>query len=265
MKLCMMSCMMWGAPPRDVVETAEACGMSAVDWTCSHQYAPAKEIRALCDDHGMKIAAHTVLGAKFPERAPNALDDFKQSLEYAMELGAPVLMLPPFPRVNQVSLEDDRHAWIEFYGQILPLAQDAGITLTIESTGLTNSPITTAAETLEVLQAVPGLKCTLDHANMETAEPATDAYTKLRDYVVHIHLKDWKIYDAPHPNAQLKRNGKYFANEVIGRGDMPLKAFWDTLDERGRQLYVNLETMDFYQTSSTEKVLKETADMLRNW
>ena len=64
-------------------------------------------------------------------------------------------------------------------------------------TGFRNSPITTAAEALEVLHAVPGLMCTLDAGNMETAGPALNAYTVLKDYVVHFHLKDWKISDRP--------------------------------------------------------------------
>jgi len=265
MKLCLMSCMLGGASPQKVVETAVACGISAVDWTCSRQYAPPRDMRVLCEDHGLKIAAHTILGSKFLDRAPDALDDFKRSLEFAVELHAPILMLPPFSRVNQISQADDRQAWIEFYAEILPLTQAAGITLTLESTGFASSPITTADEALEVLHAVPGLKCTLDHGNMETAEPSINAYVKLRDYVVNFHLKDWKIFDAPHPDASRKRNGRYFANAVIGEGDMPLKAFWDTVDAAGRELYVNLETMDFYQTSSTEAVLKKTANLLRNW
>jgi len=63
----------------------------------------------------------------------------------------------------------------------------------------------------------------------------------------------------------LKRCGKYFADTVIGEGDMDLKAFWNTVDARGRELYVNVETTDFARTSSKEAVLKKTANLLRNW
>lgn len=265
MKLCMMSCMMLGAEPEKVVRTAVECGMEAVDWVCRRHYAPAKQLRKLSGDHGLKIAAHTVLDPAFVERDPDALDDFKRSLDFAVELGAPVMMLPPFPRKDQVSMEDDRKAWTEFYAQTQPLAQAAGIILTVESTGLSNSPITTAAETLEVLHAVPGLMCTLDAGNMETAEHAVNAYTVLKDYVVQFHLKDWKISDRPKEHYNLKRCGKYFADAVIGEGDMDLKAFWNTVDARGRELYVNLETTDFAKTSSAAAVLKKTADLLRNW
>ena len=265
MKLCMMSCMMQGAGPQEIVRTAVECGMDAIDWVCSHQFAPAEQLRNLSGDNGLKIIAHTILGSTFAARDPNALDDFKRSLEFAVDLGAPVIMLPPFPRKDQISMEDDRKAWIGFYAQAQPLAQAAGITLTVEATGLRNSPVTTTAETLEVLHAVPGLMCTLDPGNMETAEHAVNAYTALKDYVVQFHLKDWKIYDRSAENTDLKRCGKYFANAVIGEGDLDLKAFWNTVDARGRELYVNLETTDFARTSSAAAVLKKTADLLRNW
>ena len=265
MKLCMMSCMMPGTEPEEIVRTAVECGIDAIDWVCRRRYAPAKHLRKLSEDNGLKIVSYTTLDSAFVDRDPNALDDFKRTIEYAVELGAPIMMLPPFARKDQISMEDDRKAWIGFYAQALPLAMAAGITLTAESTGFRNSPITTAAEVLEVLHAVPGLMCTLDAGNMETAEPSVNAYTVLKDYVVHFHLKDWKISDKPGKDFDLKRCGKYFANAVIGEGDMDLKAFWNTVDARGRELYVNLETSDFAGTSSMSAVFKKTADLLRNW
>lgn len=264
MKLCMMSCMMGKFTPGQIVAAAAVCGMEAIDWVSTHRTKPA-ELRKISEDAGLRIAAHTMIKEKFLRRETDYLDEFKASLDDACILGAPILMLPPFPRIRQVSLEDDRKAWTEYYAQALPLAQKAGITLTMESTGLVNSPIVTAGEVLEVLHSVPGLKLTLDHGNMQTAEEAVGAYSILKEHVVHIHLKDWKIYDSPWAGAVLKRNGKYFANAVIGKGDMDLKAFWENLDSRGREFYVNLETMDFVDQSSTPDVLKHVSDLLRNW
>jgi len=265
MKLCMMSCVMQGSSPEEVVRAAAECRLDAIDWVCCRDYAPAKTLRSLSEDNGLKIIAHTILGSRFRERDPEALDDFKRSLEYACELGAPTIMLPPFPRAGQISLEDDRKAWTGFYAQIQPLAQAAKVTLTVESTGYLNSPITTADEVLEVLHAVPGLMCTLDAGNMATAEPSGDAYLRLKEYVVQIHLKDWKISDNAAPGYDLKRCGKYFSDAVIGEGDLDLKGFWNTVDARGRELYVNMETADFAKTSSSAEILKRTADFLRNW
>lgn len=264
MKLCMMSCMMYYASPETIVKTAMDCGMDAIDWVTTHNHSP-HYLRRICADAGVKIVAHTMLKQKFLQRKKDYLDDFRESLDDAYALGAPILMLPPFARQNQISMEDDRKAWIEYYAQALPLAQKAGITLTLESTGLFNSPIVTTEEVLEVLHAVPGLKLTLDHGNMQTACDATAVYPLLKDHVVHFHLKDWKIYDTQQPGTTLKRNGKYFADAVIGQGDLDLKRFWDHVDTAGRQLYVNLETGDFSGKQDTPGVLKQVSEILRHW
>ena len=265
MNLCMMSCMMPGAEPEQIVRTAVDCGMAAVDWACSRKWKSPVFLRRISEDAGLAVAAHTVLHFSFAEGHACALDDFKRSLEFAVTLGAPVVMLPPFPRKEQVSLADDRKVWTEFYAEVLPMTRKAGVALAVESTGVLNSPITTASEIRQVLEAVPGLKCTLDYGNMETAEPSLDAYEKLKEYVVQFHLKDWKISPCYFPGSSRKRCGRYFANAVIGEGDMDLKAFWSTVDEAGRQLYVDLETMDFDNGSSTFQVMKKTADLLRFW
>lgn len=263
MKCCMMSCMM-SSPPEMIVKTAVDCGMDAIDWVTTHKQKP-EYLRKLAEDAGLKIVAHTMLKQKFLQRKSDYFDEFKESLDFAHTLGAPILMLPPFARQDQVSMVDDRKAWIEYYAQALPLAQKAGITLTMESTGVGNSPIVTVDEVLEVLHAVPGLKLTLDHGNMSTAGDATEVYPLLKDYVVHFHLKDWKIYDTPQPGTTLKRTGQYFADAVIGQGDMDLKKFWSNVDAAGRECYVNLETMDFKNSANTPQVLKEVCDLLRNW
>ena len=157
--------MMGRFTPEQIVATATACGMEAIDWVSTHHTEPA-ELRKISEDAGLRIAAHTMIKEKFLRRETDYLDEFKASLDDACILGAPVLMLPPFPRIRQVSLEDDRKAWTEYYAQALPLARKAGVTLTLESTGMINSPIVTVSEALEVLRNVPGLKLTLDHGNM---------------------------------------------------------------------------------------------------
>lgn len=264
MKLCMMSCMLGNLPPQEIVRAAVDCGMEAVDWIGLHQTAP-ETLRRITEDAGLRLAAHTMIKYKFIERKPDYLDDFRQSLEDAVTMGAPILMLPPFARQNQTSLEDDRKAWTEYYAQALPLARKAGVTLTLESTGMRQSPIVTADEVLEVLRAVPGLKVTYDHGNVATADDPVAAYLRQKDQVVHFHLKDWKIADAPFPGGDLKRCGKYYANALIGEGDLDLRGFWNQVDERGRNLFVNLETFDFSGKLSKVESLKKVSDYLRNW
>ncbi|MBO4633219.1 MAG: sugar phosphate isomerase/epimerase [Lentisphaeria bacterium] len=256
--------MMGSTPPKEIVRTAVSCGMTAIDWVTTHGNDP-RELKKISQDAGLKIAAHTMVKYKFLRREPDYLDEFKYSLDDACELEAPILMIPPFARKDQKSLEDDRKAWTEYYAQVCPLAQEAGITLTLESTGLRDSPIVTADEVLEVIGQVPGLKLVFDIGNTATADDPIQAYRKLREHVVHIHLKDRKIYDREEPGSLLKRNGKYFRPAVIGEGDLGLKKFWEEVDSRGRKLYVNLETQDYSEARNHAKILRNASDFLWGW
>lgn len=250
--------------PAEIVRFAVECGMDAIDWVSTHKTDP-KILKKLSDDAGLSIVSHTMLKSKFLKRESDYMDDFKASLEDACILGAPIMMLPPFPRHDQISLEDDKKAWIEYFAKACPLAQEAGVTLTVESTGFPNSPIVTIEETLEVLEAVPGLKVTLDNGNMATAGDFMQGYTRLKDYIVHFHLKDWKISDTGEDPFSLKRCGKYYTDCVIGEGDLDLRAFWNTVDEKGRELYVNLESYDPTGKRTNAQVQKIVADLVRSW
>ena len=264
MKLCMMSCMMPYSTPREITEAAVYCGMDAIDWISTHDTDPAL-LRKISEDAGLKIVAHTMIKEKFLNYDKTYMDDFKASLEDAVIMGAPVMMLPPFPRKGDTTMEEDRNAWIEYYAQAYPLAKQAGVVLTLESTGYYNSPITTADEVLQVLNAVPGLKLTFDHGNTATADDPVAAYHSLKDYIVHMHLKDWKIYDTPQADTTPKRNGKHFADMLIGEGDLDIRTFWDQVDARCKELYVNLETRDFTNPYAARESLKKVSDLLRTW
>ena len=64
MKLCMMTCMMPYSTPREIVEAAVYCGMTAIDWISTHNTDPAL-LRKISEDAGLKIAAHTMIKEKF--------------------------------------------------------------------------------------------------------------------------------------------------------------------------------------------------------
>ena len=266
MNLCMMSSVTGFESPREAVDIACYCNMAAMDWVFfAEQNIDPEFLRKLTVDAGLSVASYTPLFYSFIEGEKDWQDKFSRELDKAAALSAPVMMVPPFPAKQQKSLEDDRRKWKEFYAWAAPLALKSGVQLTVEATGTRNSPITTAMEQLEILDAVPELKVTLDYGNMATGGDTPEDIRKLSGKIVRIHLKDWKIYSRPTENATLKRCGKYFADAVIGTGDIDIKTAWDVLSPAEQECFVNLETMDFYNTSSVKAVLKNVSDMVRNW
>ena len=256
--------MMDDHPVQEIISTAKACKMEAIDWIGLHGKTAA-ELKKLCDDAGLYIAAHTMLKCGFINGDKNYMDEFKSSLDDACTFNVPVMMLPPFARVNQESMADDRKRYAEYFARGCELAKAAGVQLTLESTGFVNSPITTADECLEILRQVPDLRVTFDQGNVATAEDPVSAFEKLRDYVVHFHIKDWYVSDSPAPNAELKRNGKYFADATIGEGDMDIKTFWQMTNDRERQLYVNLETKDYSGKRTALETFKKVCDTVNSY
>ena len=264
MKICMMSLMMEDSPVEEIVSTALACKMDGIDWIGLHDKT-ASYLRKLCDDNGLYIAAHTMLKWGFINDDPKYFDEFKASLDDACVLGAPVMMLPPFARSAQQSMADDRKRYAEYYAKGCELAQKAGVTLTLESTGFHNSPITTADECLEILKQVPGLKVTYDQGNVATAADPCEAFLKLREYVVHFHVKDWYVSDTEKDGYTLKRCGKFYGNATIGEGDMDLRSFWKLTNDRERTLFVNPETRDYTGKRTALETFKQVCAEMKSW
>lgn len=263
MKICMMSFTLMMNTLEEIVSIATACNMEAIDWIGLHG-CRAEYLKKVSDDAGLYIASHTMMKDGFLYDKRGYFDEFKSSLDDARTLNAPIMMIPPFPRVNQTSMEDDRKRYIDYYARCCEYAKGSGVTLTLESTGYHNSPITTADECLEVLQQVPDLRLTYDQGNIATADDPIEAFKKLRQYVVHFHLKDWKVSDNKTENCEKKRNGKYFADALIGEGDMDIKSFWQSITPDERQIYVNPESFVFTDIDKLETFKKICAEM-RSW
>lgn len=267
MKICMMSCMLGcQTPAAEVLKIAQYCRTEAVDWVTSHGATPA-ELKKLSADAGMPIAAYTPLKGKVVNGLEKGYEDeTRESVDEALEAGAPVLMIPPFP-IKGKSMSEALKIWTEVYAIAVEHAKGSPLHVTLESTGMSQSPLVTGEEVMSVLKQVPGLKVTFDQGNTATACDEKEAYKMVKDYIVHFHLKDWIIRDAPfQPDGDLKRNGKYFGNVIIGQGDMDVKGFWDLVTpEQKATCYVNMETLDFTRKKSPAESLKEVADMLRNW
>jgi len=264
MKTIMMSCMMDGFPIEEIVSTAVACGMDGIDWVDLHGHTAA-ELKKFCRDAGLPITAHTGCKEGFLHRAPNAVEEFKTMLDDAVTLEAPVLMIPPFPRDGQRSLAEERKEYTEYYAEITPLAQAAGVTLTLESTGYGTSSIVGAQECLEVLRQVPGLRVTFDPGNVATLEDPLLAYCALKEYIVYLHFKDWQFSSVPAPGFAPVRSGKFVKDTLIGTGEMPLCELWSQMEARHKALPVNLETRDFEGKRSPMELYRKLVPEMKKW
>lgn len=265
MKISMMSMVMshYGYSPAEIVKTAVDCRMEGIDWIGEHN-TRADVLKKLCDDAGLPVVAYTPLIGNPPWSQDEFMERFKRALDFGVTLGAPVMMIPVCP-LDRGSRELDRAKWGEAFARIAPLAVQAGITPTFEAMGVYMSPVQTADECLEILNAVPDMRITFDTGNVETAENPAVSYCKLADKVVHAHFKDFLCASAPcdegvwHPAL----NGKYYKQVEFGKGSSDLPTMWKTMKAHGYQGYVNFETTS--DEIPMPEFLKMLCDRMRNW
>ncbi len=218
--------------------------MNAIDFCWPKDLGvPAKELRKMCDDRGIKIVCST-FGAdlNFPDKAARkpGIECCKKEIEMAVTLGAPVVMIPT-PGKEGLSSAESRKNWIAGFAEALPIARDAGICLTVENFPGAESPFVTADEVLEAVKKVPGIRITFDNGNAFTGEEPSGSFARCAEYVVHAHFKDWTVISEEKEGFRKMRDGRYYSSALIGEGDVNQKACLEAMKKSGYSGYINIE------------------------
>jgi sugar phosphate isomerase/epimerase len=128
---------------------------------------------------------------------------------------------------------------------MLPVAAAHGVTLTIEPHvgGIVTSP----AQTLALLEAVPGLSLTLDHAHFTCMGYSQDQIDVLARHAAHVHLRQ-------------ARPGALQAK--WGEGTLDFAAMFEMFREIGYQGFLSIEYVhQSYMNTLFDDVLTETIRM----
>jgi sugar phosphate isomerase/epimerase len=241
MKLCMMTYTMarQGFGVEDFIKTAVDCKMDGIDWVTTHGLDP-KDLKKMSHDAGLEIACYTFIAGKFLAGENNWLDEVKQSIEDAVILGAPVIMIPTSLKAD-IERDAFRDLWIRGLKQIAPLADAAGLILTIENFPGKSSAFITADDYFKAKAEVPQLKLTYDDGNAASGEDPIESFKHCADDVVHAHFKDWYISDTPQEGYREMLSGKYFRPALISQGDVDTAGVWKAMKEYGYKGFVNIE------------------------
>lgn len=241
MKLCMMSYTMsrQGFSVEEIIKTATNLKLEGIDWVTRYGLDP-KELRKMTLDAGLKVACYTFFAEKLLFGDSNWMDEVKQSIDDAVSLGAPVIMIPT--GVNEdIPRNNFRRFWIDALKEIIALSDQAGITLTIENYPGKDSAFVTASDFLEAKANIPQLKLTYDNGNAATGEDPVNSLKLCKNDIVHVHLKDWYIQNQTGEGYREMLNGKYFKSALVGQGDVPTSACLKALKEIDYKGYINIE------------------------
>lgn len=228
-----------GFKVRDFIKTAVELEMDGIDWVSTYDENPV-ELKKMSDDAGLAVAAHTFFLHEVTNCEGDFMDSAKRSLEDAVIIGAPVVMIPT-PGIPGIENRDEnRRIWIEALAQVAPLAEKAGVILTVENFPGLYSPFVTADDFFIAQREIPSLHLTFDNGNASTGEDQLESLRRCNKYIVHTHFKDWDFSPEPKEGYRQMMNG-YYSAALIGEGVVDSHATMKELERIGYQGYINIE------------------------
>jgi sugar phosphate isomerase/epimerase len=268
MKLSLTS---WSLPACSLTEAAgiaEVLGIGALD--IGYFYGPAldkarllaepervaEEVKAL--DVNMPCLYHlfgTTLADRNLADARNLdqnIADLKQAVRFCQRAGIGVIfVLPGVCNPGQGRAEAFKQS-ADSLNRLVPIAADAGVTLTIEAH--VHSYLETPTLVLELLDRVPGLKLTLDYGHFVCLGYRQEEIDVLAPHAAHVHLRQAK-------SGELQTK--------LAKGTINMGAQLATLRTAGYDGYIALEyTHQDYMDSLYDDVLTETIllrNVVRDW
>ncbi len=235
--------------------------LDGIDLVTLHE-TPASELRKMADDRGIPIVCHTFRAdLNFPtaaERQP-AVDLARKSLDAAVTLGAPTVMIPTLPKAG-VDRDLSRRNWIAGLQELIPYANDVGVALTVENFPGEGSPFVIATDLLQAVREVPSMKITYDNGNAFSGEEPAQSFKDVAEHTVHAHFKDWDIVEEGQGTKML--DGRTMAPALIGEGAIDTKACLKALADAGYDRYINIEYCG-RKYNPTEGVRKATEYLRR--
>ena len=227
---------------REEMDIAEICrrtkafGIDGLDFISDGYNKSWKEIRKITDDHGLKTICYTMGVAQLesPDPAVRAIgiEQFKVRLETAHTLGSSRIMLNQGGKASGNPSATNRKWIIESLGEALPLANAAGIEVTIETHNGKEAPFKTSAHFSEAIAQVPDLRVCFDTGNsFSNGEDPLQGYLNNKEHVSHMHFKDIR--------AGTLGNSKGVCPPGTGLVDLP--AIIKAMKENGYNGYINLE------------------------
>jgi sugar phosphate isomerase/epimerase len=173
------------------------------------------------------------------------LEELAQVLRFMAALSIPTLFILPGVHRAGASKRDLLAASAASLRAMLPLARTEGVQITVEPHvgGLLASP----SDTLALLDAVPGLKLTLDYAHFACAGFPQEAVDPLAAHAAHVHMRQ-------------ARPGALQAK--WGEGTLDMGAMVGTLRAAGYEGALSIEYVhQAYMNTLSDDVLTETIRM----
>ena len=192
------------------------------------------EAKKMIQDHGLNVSAigSPIGKVKLDEPFEPHLDKFKHAVDLAVFFETPFIRMFSYYAPEGKNIDDYRDQVIERMAAKADLLKDIDVTMVHENE--TKIYGHTAQNCVEIIETVnsPKLRLVYDPANFVWGEKITDniesCWPLMKPYVVHIHIKDWKL-------------GSKDVGSIPGEGDGQIK---ELLAELAAMNYEGCMTME---------------------
>jgi sugar phosphate isomerase/epimerase len=182
-----------------------------------------------------------------------SLDEAKSFIQLAKQLNCPYIRVFPnsFPKEQKLNVTIDLIA--KGLLELGEYAKGTGVIVLMETHG--DAVKIADIEKIMELAKHPNVGLVWDIVNMwsVTKEPPVQAYTKLKKYIRHTHIKDMKFVDSKEQHA------------LLGKGDAPIFEAIDILAKDGYKGYYSFEWEKFWfpQIEEPEVAIADYAKVMR--
>jgi 3-dehydroshikimate dehydratase len=157
------------------------------------------EAKKMIQDHGLKVSAigSPIGKVKLDEPFGPHLDKFKHAVDLAMFFETPYIRMFSYYAPEGQNIDDYRDQVMERMAAKVEVLKDVNITMVHENEA--NIYGHTAEQCVEIIKTIdsPKLRLVYDPANFVWGEKILDnvetCWPIMKPYVVHIHIKDWKL------------------------------------------------------------------------
>jgi 3-dehydroshikimate dehydratase len=157
------------------------------------------EARKMIQDHGLKVSAigSPIGKVKLDEPFGPHLDKFKHAVDLAMFFETPYIRMFSYYAPEGQNIDDYRDQVMERMAAKVDVLKDVDVTMVHENEAHIYGH--TAEQCVDIVKTIdsPKLRLVYDPANFVWGEKILDnvesCWPVMKPYVVHIHIKDWKL------------------------------------------------------------------------
>ncbi len=251
-------------PVGKMLEYAVSCGIDGLEcdlWRLEEK----NQVKSLFDGCGVKVSSIYNF-FDFPHESRESCEvKYRKVLETAAYFGADkVLCVPGFVQDNE-DMSECREIVCERLNEMCRTASEYGITVTLEDFDDIKSPCCTTEGLLYFMRNTEGLRYTFDTGNFQYClENADKAYDLLKEYVVHVHLKDRSYNsansDLDNTNGKADLAGKIMYPSVVCEGVIGIDKLIGKLLADG---YGGRFAIEHFGAANQAEYMKKSAENVR--